>query len=130
MRMAAAICDAIWRWTDQGSLPIVIDAASCTNGLLDDVKNYLDDARRAQLDQMTILDSIAWCHDLMPALKISHRVKTVAVHPTMNAIRVRGQRPGSRKRWLSVPTPAPEQLQEELEHVECVQEDRCGDKRC
>src|SRR5271167_3498822 len=107
MRMAAAICDAIWRWTDQGSLPIVIDAASCTNGLLDDVKNYLDDARRAQLDQMTILDSIAWCHDLMPALKISHRVKTVAVHPTMNAVRVRGQRPGSRKRWLSVPTPAP-----------------------
>jgi D-lactate dehydrogenase len=80
--MAAAICDAMWRWTDHGSLPIVIDAASCTNGLLDDVKNYLDDARRAQLDQMTILDSIAWCHDLLPALHISRRVKTVAVHPT------------------------------------------------
>lgn len=80
--MAAAICDAMWRWTDHGGLPVVIDAASCTNGLLDDVKNYLDDARRARLDQMTVLDSIAWCHDLLPALRISRRVKTVAVHPT------------------------------------------------
>ena len=80
--MAAAICDAMWRWTDHGALPVVIDAASCTNGLLDDVKNYLDDVRRARLDQITILDSIAWCHDLLPALKISRRVKTVAVHPT------------------------------------------------
>ena len=40
--MAAATCDALWEWSGHGTLPVVIDAASCTNGLLDDVKNYLD----------------------------------------------------------------------------------------
>jgi D-lactate dehydrogenase len=39
--MAAATCDAMWRWSDHGASPVVIDAASCTNGLLDDVKNHL-----------------------------------------------------------------------------------------
>jgi hypothetical protein len=33
-------------------------------------------------------------------------------------------------RRFSVLAPAPEQLQEELEHVESIQEDRSGDKRC
>jgi hypothetical protein len=33
-------------------------------------------------------------------------------------------------RRFSVSAPASEQLQEELEHVECIQEDRCGDERC
>ena len=59
----------------------MIDAASCTYGLLNDVKNYLDDDHRARFDQITILDSIAWCHDLLPRLTISHRLNRVAVYP-------------------------------------------------
>jgi D-lactate dehydrogenase len=80
--MAATTCDALWEWSDHGTLPVVIDAASCTNGLLDDVKNYLDDARRARLDQITLLDSIAWCDSLLPALTITRRLPRAAVHPT------------------------------------------------
>lgn len=60
----------------------VIDAASCTNGLLDDVKNYIDDDRRARLEKITLLDSIAWCDQLLPDLTVRQRVSRVAVHPT------------------------------------------------
>jgi D-lactate dehydrogenase len=80
--MAAATCDALWAWSGHGTMPVVIDAASCTNGLLDDVKNYLDDTRRARLEQITLLDSIAWCDSLLPALTITRRVDRAAVHPT------------------------------------------------
>jgi D-lactate dehydrogenase len=80
--MAAATCDALWQWSGQGTLPVVIDAASCTNGLLDNVKNYLDAEHRARLDQITLLDSIAWCDSLLPVLTVSERVERVAVHPT------------------------------------------------
>jgi D-lactate dehydrogenase len=80
--MAAATCDALWEWSAHGTLPVVIDAASCTNGLLDDVRNYLDPDRLARLEQITLLDSIAWCDGLLPALTITRRVGRAALHPT------------------------------------------------
>jgi D-lactate dehydrogenase len=80
--MAATTCDALWEWSGHGTLPVVIDAASCTNGLLDDVKNYLDDEHRARLEQITLLDSIGWCDNLLPALTITRRVERAALHPT------------------------------------------------
>jgi D-lactate dehydrogenase len=80
--MAAATCDALWEWSGHGTLPVVIDAASCTNGLLDDVRNYLDDTRRQRLDQISLLDSIAWCESLLPQLTITRRIHRAAVHPT------------------------------------------------
>jgi D-lactate dehydrogenase len=83
--MAATTCDALWEWSGHGQLPVVIDAASCTNGLLDDVKNYLDDEHRARLDQITLLDAIAWCDSLLPNLTISERIERVAVHPTCSS---------------------------------------------
>jgi D-lactate dehydrogenase len=80
--MAATTCDALWEWSGHGTLPVVIDAASCTNGLLDDVKNYLDEEHRARLEQITLLDSIAWCDSLLPALTITRRIQRAALHPT------------------------------------------------
>jgi D-lactate dehydrogenase len=80
--MAANTCDALWEWSGHGTMPVVIDAASCTNGLLDDVKNYLDAEHLARLEQITLLDSIAWCDSLFPALTVTERVERAAVHPT------------------------------------------------
>ncbi|MFF3950586.1 FAD-binding and (Fe-S)-binding domain-containing protein [Streptomyces sp. NPDC001902] len=80
--MAATTCDALWSWSGHGTLPVVIDAASCTNGLLDDVKNYLDDEHRARLERITLLDAITWCSDLLPHLTVTGQVDRVAVHPT------------------------------------------------
>ncbi len=80
--MAATTCDALWEWSGHGTLPVVIDAASCTNGLLDDVKNYLDSEHRARLEQITLLDAVAWCDRLLPALTITRRIERAALHPT------------------------------------------------
>jgi D-lactate dehydrogenase len=80
--MAEAICDALWRWSDHGSLPIVVDAASCTHGLLDDVAEHVDDSRRARMKAMDIRDSITWCRDLLPRLSVNRKLETVALHPT------------------------------------------------
>jgi hypothetical protein len=39
----------------------------------------------ARLDQITLLDSIAWCDKLMPALTVTRRVGRAAVHPTCSS---------------------------------------------
>ena len=80
--MAKAIADAMWRWSDGGALPIVVDAASCTLGLAEDVATQLDAERKARYESLTIIDSTAWCRDLLPNLTISRRLKRAAVHPT------------------------------------------------
>ena len=68
--MSEQMSDALWRWSDGGELPVVVDAASCTLGLKDDVFEHLDDERKDRLQLITIVDSIAWCKDLLPALTI------------------------------------------------------------
>jgi D-lactate dehydrogenase len=35
--MSEQMSDALWRWSDEGKLPVVVDAASCTLGLRDDL---------------------------------------------------------------------------------------------
>jgi D-lactate dehydrogenase len=82
--MAARIADALQRWSDGGALPIVIDATSCTLGLLEEVGPALpDDAARERFAQLTILDAVDWAHDrLLPRLTIGERVAHAALHPT------------------------------------------------
>jgi D-lactate dehydrogenase len=81
--MARRIADALWRWSDGGALPVVIDASSCALGLLAEVPDALDDAARERHEQLEILDAIAWAHDrLLPRLTVTRRVGAVAVHPT------------------------------------------------
>jgi len=80
--MAQAVADAMWRWSDGGALPIVVDAASCTLGLREDVATQLEGERKEQYESLKIIDSIAWCRDLLPNLAISRKLRRVAVHPT------------------------------------------------
>jgi D-lactate dehydrogenase len=84
--MAAKTAAALWRWSDSGRLPVVIDASSCAQGLLHDVAARLSDDERARFEQIEVLDSIAWVHDhLLPRLNVSRKVASVAVHPTCSA---------------------------------------------
>ena len=80
--MAQAVAAALWRWSDAGALPVVVDAASCTLGLMEDVATQLEGDLKANYAKLRIIDAIAWCHDLLPALAISRRLRRVAVHPT------------------------------------------------
>ena len=80
--MAEAIADAFWRWSDEARRPLVIDAASCTLGIAEDVARYLDPTRKARHEKLTILDSIQWCHQLLPDLPPPRKIGRIAVHPT------------------------------------------------
>jgi D-lactate dehydrogenase len=66
--------EALWRWSDEGELPIVVDASSCTHGLVEQAAE-----RRPELE---LVDSIAWAERLLPSLSVKRRLRTVAVHPT------------------------------------------------
>jgi D-lactate dehydrogenase len=80
--MAKSIADAMLRWSDSGKLPIVVDAASCTLGLSQDIAPLLDAETKAKYESLTIIDSIAWCRDLLPNLTIRRKLGRIAVHPT------------------------------------------------
>src|SRR6202789_1506586 len=80
--MAHAVSSDLWRWSDGGALPIVVDAASCTLGLKEDVATQLEGERKKQYESLKIIDSIAWCRELLPNLAISRKLRRVAVHPT------------------------------------------------
>jgi D-lactate dehydrogenase len=74
--MSRRISSALARWSDGGRLPVVIDASSCTHGLLSEVAP----------DGVEILDSIAWAHDhLLPRLEIRRKLGSVVLHPTCGA---------------------------------------------
>jgi D-lactate dehydrogenase len=84
--MAAAIADAMWDWSDAGTLPIVIDAVSCTHGLLDDVRTHVDSERQERFKKIQLVDAIAWTHKLLPSLHIQRKLGSAAVHPTCSTI--------------------------------------------
>jgi D-lactate dehydrogenase len=73
----------LWRWSSEGALPIVVDAASCTQGIADPGEGVLSEENVERLAQLTIIDSIAWAHDhLLSQLQIADRVGSATVHPT------------------------------------------------
>ena len=79
--MARRIATAIVDWTDGGALPVVVDASSCTLGLLGEVPDALDEQLRESYGAVTILDSIAWVRDeLLDSLTLGERLDSVALH--------------------------------------------------
>ena len=84
--MADRIAESLWRWSGEGRLPVVVDATSCTYGIIDDVVSGLDGARRERLNAVTVLDSVTWAHDhLLPNLTVRRKAGRVAVHPTCSS---------------------------------------------
>ena len=68
--MARHTAEAVRRWVGGDSLPVVMDASSCTHGL------------HAILDGVEVLDSVEWVHDrVLPKLELSRKAGAVAVHP-------------------------------------------------
>jgi D-lactate dehydrogenase len=89
--MAGKMVGALWRWSDGGKLPIVIDAASCTLGLVEEVGRHFDEQRRAQ--GLKLIDSVTWCRDLLPHLNVTRKLPRVVLHPTcsMNHLGISSQ---------------------------------------
>jgi D-lactate dehydrogenase len=81
--MAQRIAQSAIRWTGGGRLPLVVDASSCTHGLLGEVKAALDEQTRERFERVRVLDAVEWMHDsVLPSLPLEGKVGTAAVHPT------------------------------------------------
>ena len=80
--MANKIVEKMWEWSNQGQLPIVCDASSCTFGITSEITAYLTLENAERHGQLKILDSVAWAHDfLLPNLRVTQRVSSAAIHP-------------------------------------------------
>ncbi len=81
--MSNRLVDSMWRWTDHAKLPVVVDASSCTNGILNDAPPVLSEENSRRHGELEVIDSVAWAADaLLPALDVTSKLGTVAVHPT------------------------------------------------
>ena len=81
--MANHTVEALWRWSGEGSLPVVTDASSCALGLSAEVAPALSEENRERHGSLEILDAISWVHDrVLPELSVSDRLGSVALHPT------------------------------------------------
>jgi D-lactate dehydrogenase len=80
---ANEMVERLWAWSGEGALPVVIDAASCTESIGKQGEGVLSEENAGRLAQLEILDSVAWAHDrLLPKLEIGSKVASATVHPT------------------------------------------------
>jgi D-lactate dehydrogenase len=80
---ANALVESLWRWSSEGKLPVVIDAASCTQSVAEPGDGILYEENVERLGKLEILDSVAWAHDrLLPELEIAEKIGSATVHPT------------------------------------------------
>jgi D-lactate dehydrogenase len=73
------LIDAMWKWSDRGRRPIIVDLGSCTAFLRQGLSD-LDPVRKEQLHRIRILDSSEFAAELLPKLKTMKRKSAVAIH--------------------------------------------------
>jgi D-lactate dehydrogenase len=78
-QMRDRVVPALRAASRNGELPIVCDASSCTEGLV----QLLED------DRIHVVDAVTLVHDeLLPRLTVTHRLGSVALHPTCSSSRL------------------------------------------
>jgi D-lactate dehydrogenase len=81
-RMANRTIAALWRWSDEGELPVVCDASSCTLGLAAEAPALLSELNAERHGKLRILDSITWTRrELLPRLELERKLGSAVVHP-------------------------------------------------
>jgi D-lactate dehydrogenase len=77
-----------WRWSDAGKLPVFVDTSPCTYGLLH-AREALTDENRRRFDALTILDGVAFVHDvLLPKLTVTRKEPAAVLHPVCSLVKM------------------------------------------
>jgi D-lactate dehydrogenase len=79
---ANEMVERLWRWSGEGTLPVVIDAASCTGAIAEVGDGALTEENAERLKKIEIVDSVAWALRLLPHLEVGEKVGSATVHPT------------------------------------------------
>jgi len=78
----------LFRWSQGGRLPIVVDTSPCTYGFKT-ARPHLTAENQVKFDQLTIFDSVEFAHDvLLQRLQIHRKVHSVALHPVCSAVKM------------------------------------------
>jgi D-lactate dehydrogenase len=83
--MSAHTAEALWRWSEEGGLPVVVDAGSCTNGILAEMPGSLEEDWAGRLARIEVIDSVAWAQRLLDRLEVPRKLGAVALHPTCSS---------------------------------------------
>lgn len=75
-------------WSDGGRLPIVVDTSPCAWSLAA-ARDACTKANRALYDRLTLLDSVAYAHDVvLPRLTITGLAGRAAAHPVCSIVKL------------------------------------------
>ncbi len=84
--MANRVVDSLWKWTEQGHLPVVIDTSVCTHGLKG-CRPVLSIENATKFDQLTILDSVEFAlGHLLPGLVVRRKERITVLHPVCSLV--------------------------------------------
>ncbi|MES3019245.1 MAG: FAD-binding and (Fe-S)-binding domain-containing protein [Bacteroidota bacterium] len=73
--------DKLWRITNEGRVPVVLDVTSCSQ-TLQKCRPVLDELNKQRFDQLSIIDSIDYLHDhIMPAANVPDKKGSIVLHP-------------------------------------------------
>jgi D-lactate dehydrogenase len=81
--MADKVLTTLWRASEQGRLPIVVDASSCTEGLVELA------ASRPGYEELQVVDSVSFTRShVLARLQVNEQLATLTVHPTCSSSRL------------------------------------------
>ena len=81
--MTERVLANLWEATGGGALPVVCDAASCTEGL-DTMKRLAGES--PDYPGLQFVDSVEFVRDtVLPELTVTHKVSSMALHPTCSS---------------------------------------------
>lgn len=78
----------LWQWTEEGTIPVLMDITSCTQSLLT-ARPYLTAGNQLKFDKIKIVDSINFIADmLLPKLNIISPKQQVIFHPVCTVFKM------------------------------------------
>ncbi len=77
-----------WEWSDQGRLPVVMDASACS-GFVRTSRHLLTPENQVKFDKLALFDSVDFIHDkLLAKLQIKRKIASVAIHPMCSLVKM------------------------------------------
>ena len=80
--------EKLWKWSNEGSFPIVMDTTSCTSSILH-CRPYLNELNQTRFDKIKIVDIIEFLADsVLPNLLITQPKNSIVFHPVCSSYKM------------------------------------------
>jgi D-lactate dehydrogenase len=83
--MRARVLPILWEASRHGGLPVVCDAASCTEGLV----RMAGDISQSHFEGLRVIDAVTFVDEtVLPGLRVPKKLGSLALHPTCSSTRL------------------------------------------